>query len=412
MKALNKLNELKNKLNFSHIIMVNILLIGFIIVLNSMIRFNSQIFSCSFWLTCNQESSFSNAFNLITQFILSSLGLITFIIAIFVYRYDIKEKGVRKFIIISIALASLIFFFSFYSLFINPVNPFVLILLPFILAIILTIMFVKIRNIDRSGEIFTGKNKITILFLISSILMIGLGILLSITGSANMCNQFPLCFSQTGFSFDILLINLHRLFTLTTGFFITFLTITTWRRYRENKDMLLSVTISFIVFIGQIIIGGVQATKNLPTDLLFVHSTSSVIYLLSVVYIFHSEKYVRKALVVETKTIFNDPQRRKDFLILNKPIIVALLLVTTYAGMVVGGERIPSFALTFWTMLGGALAAGGASAINQYIDRKIDLSMQRTAKRPLPAGRLHPTEALTLGISEIILSFYILAALC
>ncbi len=265
-------------------------------------------------------------------------------------------------------------------------------------------------NIDRTGERKSGKNNITILLLVSSFLMIGLGILLSSTGSASMCNQFPLCFSQSGFSFDILLINAHRLFTLATGMIITFLTITTWRKYRENKNMLLSVTISFIVFIGQILIGGFQATKNLPANLLFVHSTGSVIYLLSIVYAFYSEKYVRDAVVVETKTIFNDPQRRKDFLILNKPIIVSLLLVTTYAGMVVGGEKIPSLALTFWTMLGGALAAGGASAINQYIDRKIDLSMQRTAKRPLPAGRLHPTEALALGISEIILSFYIFAA--
>ena len=86
-----------------------------------------------------------------------------------------------------------------------------------------------------------------------------------------------------------------------------------------------------------------------------------------------------------------------------------LLLVTTYAGMVVGGEKIPTLSLTFWTMIGGALAAGGASAINQYIDREIDRSMQRTAKRPLPAKRLLPSEALALGVSEIILSFYIFA---
>ena len=61
-------------------------------------------------------------------------------------------------------------------------------------------------------------------------------------------------------------------------------------------------------------------------------------------------------------------------------------------------------------MVGGALAAGGASAINQYIDKEIDLSMQRTAKRPLPSGRLEPAEALALGVSEVFLSFYILVS--
>jgi protoheme IX farnesyltransferase len=96
--------------------------------------------------------------------------------------------------------------------------------------------------------------------------------------------------------------------------------------------------------------------------------------------------------------------------ILSKPIIVLLLLVTTYAGMVVGGKGIPSFVLTFWTMLGGALAAGGSSAINQFIDRDIDRRMQRTAKRPLPDGRLWPAEGLAYGIGAVVLAFYLMAA--
>ena len=81
-------------------------------------------------------------------------------------------------------------------------------------------------------------------------------------------------------------------------------------------------------------------------------------------------------------------RRLRDFFLLNKPVIVLLLLVTTYAGMVLGARKLPDLSLTVWTMLGGALAAGGASALNQYIDRELDKNMQRTAKRPLPAGRL------------------------
>ena len=129
--------------------------------------------------------------------------------------------------------------------------------------------------------------------------------------------------------------------------------------------------------------------------------------MLLIFYAVSKVKYLVEDQQITNESIFNDHQRRKDYLILNKPIIVALLLVTTYAGMVVGGEEIPSLSLTIWTMIGGALAAGGASAINQYIDRDIDLSMQRTAKRPLPSKRLPPAEALTIGVAEIILSFYI-----
>jgi protoheme IX farnesyltransferase len=100
----------------------------------------------------------------------------------------------------------------------------------------------------------------------------------------------------------------------------------------------------------------------------------------------------------------------KDFLLLTKPIVVLLLLVTTYAGMVIGAQAWPSLELTFWTLLGGFLAAGGSGAMNQYIDRIDDSKMQRTQKRPLPAGRLTPGEGLAFGVGIALASFYLLVA--
>jgi protoheme IX farnesyltransferase len=102
-------------------------------------------------------------------------------------------------------------------------------------------------------------------------------------------------------------------------------------------------------------------------------------------------------------------QRIKDFLALTKPIVVTLLLSTTFAGMVIAAGEWPSGPLFFWTMLGGALAAGGSSAINQYIDRELDGKMNRTAARPIPAGRLTPAEGLAFGTGALILAFYLLA---
>jgi protoheme IX farnesyltransferase len=89
--------------------------------------------------------------------------------------------------------------------------------------------------------------------------------------------------------------------------------------------------------------------------------------------------------------------RARDYLLLTKPIIVALLLVTTLSGMIVGFGRWPGSALVFWTLMAGAMTAGGASAVNQYIDRRRDGEMQRTRSRPLPGGRLQPWEALAFG---------------
>jgi protoheme IX farnesyltransferase len=60
--------------------------------------------------------------------------------------------------------------------------------------------------------------------------------------------------------------------------------------------------------------------------------------------------------------------------------------------------------------LGGALAAAGSSALNQYIDRDVDKRMQRTSRRPLPSGRLTTAEALSFGIALCLVSYYLLAA--
>lgn len=111
--------------------------------------------------------------------------------------------------------------------------------------------------------------------------------------------------------------------------------------------------------------------------------------------------------------MISSPPRRtawKDYLLLTKPIVVALLLVTTFAAMIVGAGRFPAFNLVFWTLLGGGLTAGGASAINQYIDRDRDKAMTRTSKRPLPDGRLNGTQVVRFGIILCLAGVGILAA--
>ncbi|MCL6552247.1 MAG: heme o synthase [Firmicutes bacterium] len=88
-----------------------------------------------------------------------------------------------------------------------------------------------------------------------------------------------------------------------------------------------------------------------------------------------------------------------DYVALTKPRIVVLLLLTTLTTMVVAGGGRPGAALTALTMLGGALAAGAANAINCYCDRDIDALMRRTRARPLPAGRIAPRGALAFGVA-------------
>lgn len=98
-----------------------------------------------------------------------------------------------------------------------------------------------------------------------------------------------------------------------------------------------------------------------------------------------------------------------DYVALTKPGILSLLLATTLAGMMVAAKGFPAFSLVFWTMIGGLLSAGGANALNCYIDRDIDQLMTRTRNRPSAAGRIAPRSVLTFGIALTIISFFILA---
>jgi protoheme IX farnesyltransferase len=97
-----------------------------------------------------------------------------------------------------------------------------------------------------------------------------------------------------------------------------------------------------------------------------------------------------------------------DYVALTKPRIIELLLVTTVPTMVVAEGGLPPLGLIVATVLGGTLAAGGANAINMYVDRDIDRVMARTQNRPLASGRLEPRNALVFAIGLEVVAFVFL----
>jgi protoheme IX farnesyltransferase len=86
----------------------------------------------------------------------------------------------------------------------------------------------------------------------------------------------------------------------------------------------------------------------------------------------------------------------RDLVALTKPRIISLLLVTTVAPMFVAGS--PSWWMVLVVTLGGYLMAGGANAVNMYLDRDIDDVMARTRLRPIPSGRMAPQAVLAFGV--------------
>jgi protoheme IX farnesyltransferase len=99
------------------------------------------------------------------------------------------------------------------------------------------------------------------------------------------------------------------------------------------------------------------------------------------------------------------------YVALTKPRIIELLLVTTVPTMFVAQRGLPSGWLILATLVGGTLAAGGANAINMYVDRDIDAIMQRTRNRPLVTGAVTPRAALTFAIALEVVAFAELWAL-
>ena len=96
------------------------------------------------------------------------------------------------------------------------------------------------------------------------------------------------------------------------------------------------------------------------------------------------------------------------YVMLTKPYIIVLLLITTLGAMLVAGHGALPVGLAFWTLLGGGLAAAAANTLNAYLERDLDYAMARTRRRPVPSGRIPPRRALAFGLALGALSLVIL----
>jgi heme o synthase len=180
-----------------------------------------------------------------------------------------------------------------------------------------------------------------------------------------------------------------------------------WREQRTDPLLLPLTTVTTLLYFGEVLVGMVEVAKNFPLHLIILHALSAIWLWIAL-----SALLVVSGLRARDNQALGHPgfrHRLGDFFILSKPLIVALLLLTTLGGLVAGGKAWPSPELAFWTMLGGALAASGSSALNQYIDRELDKNMQRTSNRPLAAGRMTPAEGLAFGLALCMVSYYLLA---
>ena len=168
--------------------------------------------------------------------------------------------------------------------------------------------------------------------------------------------------------------------------------------YSSSKRLTVLALVSFLVAIA---LGGVVAWSGDATWAAALHVGAAAVAL-------------GVALVVVAGVLRGEAAplaSARDYLTLTKPRIMTLLLLTGAAGMFVGAQGVPPLGLFAVTMLGLALACGGASALNHVLDRDIDALMgSRTEERPVASGRVTPEQALEFGILLSAVSFALLAS--
>jgi protoheme IX farnesyltransferase len=255
--------------------------------------------------------------------------------------------------------------------------------------------------------------RLSLFSMVALFLLLVSGSIVAATQTNSVCASWPLC--GKGF----LPANLtgwlhitHRLLVGGTGLLLAVLFRQAWRTQRTQAPVLVATTAAFVLFVSQALLG-IRMVQGFPAYLIGLHeATAAGVWVALVVQVVAVGVSARSAKdeLVEAQAISGRKGLLRDLFMLTKPVVVALLLVTTFAGMVIGARHWPSFSVAFWTLLGGFLAAGGSGAINQYIDRADDVKMQRTQNRPIPAGRLMPAEGLAFGVGIALGSFFMLVA--
>jgi heme o synthase len=250
----------------------------------------------------------------------------------------------------------------------------------------------------------------TFLLILSGSLVVG-------SGSSGACNSWPLCGGGFSFAFDgspsIQL--LHRGIAGIIGLLIVFSLLNVLRRHRREPAVRATVALTLAALAFQIAVGAAVVTLHLPAALRGLHlALAGAVWAGTVVLAVIADRLPPVGQLVDMAAQASVARRSSrevvlDYISLAKPRIIPLLLITALGGMMMARRGWPSTGLVVLTLLGGALAAAGAAAINCWIDRDIDRTMTRTRHRPLPDGRIAPSHALLFGIVLGLAAFLLLA---
>jgi protoheme IX farnesyltransferase len=237
-------------------------------------------------------------------------------------------------------------------------------------------------------------------------------------GAGFACPEWPFCggfWIPTGWTnVDVHLT--HRLIALVAVLLVAGVAWKARRVRGESRWAVGLATAAAVLMVAQVFVGAANIWFRLHPAVSVAHlAVATIVWVLLVLAVL-ADRALTSATVQQERAAVRGAMQRplgevvRDYLVLTKPGVMVLLLVTTLCAMLVAAQGVPSLWTLFWTLVGGALASGGAGAINHYVDRDIDAIMTRTRRRPLPAGRVAPEYALLFGIVLSVLAVYVLTA--
>jgi protoheme IX farnesyltransferase len=276
---------------------------------------------------------------------------------------------------------------------------------------------------QQSSDQATVPSGLYRLIWITTLLVFGLimtGALVRATDSTWACVGFPTCNGDVlpfGTSRQVDIHLFHRLVAYAGAWMVLWTLAQTYRRSDHVPALKRAAGLAGLAALTQVAIGATAVTIGVPPLFQALHVAGAAAVWAAVVCLAALATRARRTEPVGAVHRAGDeaPSRQVDrrgvaaaYIALTKPRVMSLLLITTLASMMVAAGGMPALNLVFFTLLGGALSAGGAGAINHYLDRDIDLLMGRTADRPIPAGAVPPRHALAFGIALGVASFILM----
>ena len=248
--------------------------------------------------------------------------------------------------------------------------------------------------------------------------VIVIGAYVRASGAGLACPDWPTCHGKIlpDLGDPLILIEYtHRLAAAFLGVFVALIVILTLWKFREDRPLLWGVLLLVVLFGTQVSLGAVTVLTGLSPIIVAMHlAVATALFGLTVLISFLT--YLRgKAVAVPSPTAGEEPEatetatgRLRDYAGLLKPGIMSLLLITTLTTMLIAGGLTVPLPILVFTLAGGALASGSASALNNYLDRDMDGIMVRTRRRAIPSGRIPPEHALAMGVGLSVLAALLL----